>query len=77
MRKPLAISIFAVMLIALGAGSADAKSKGNARGFNTAPPHASNTGMTARSAMASRHGANKRGFCPRSGQEARQGWQRV
>jgi hypothetical protein len=28
------------------------------------PPHASTTGMDSRSSVASRHGANKRGFCP-------------
>jgi hypothetical protein len=63
MRKQVAISIFAATLIALSAGSALAKSKTGSQVTGT-PPHASTTGMDSRASVASKHGANKKGFCP-------------
>jgi hypothetical protein len=63
MRHQLAISIFAATLVALGTGSAVAKSQGG-KGMTGAPSHASTTGMASRSSVANQQGANKRGFCP-------------
>jgi len=63
MQKHVAISIFAATLIALGTGSAVAKSQGG-NGAGGKPPHASATGAASRSTVASQHGANKKGFCP-------------
>ena len=64
MLKQFAIPIFAATVIAIGAGSALAKSGGNGAAMKGTPPHASTTGMASRSPVASTHGANKKGFCP-------------
>ena len=64
MHKQIAVSIFAATLIALGSGSAVAKSKGSAMRVTGVPPHASTTGVAHRAVIVSQHGANKRGFCP-------------
>ena len=64
MHKQVFISILAAAILAIGVGSAAAKPKGGAHGVNGAPPHASAAGMESRSTVASRQGANKRGFCP-------------
>lgn len=66
MSKQLIISIFAATVIALsgGAALAQSQSKGKGSEVNGTPPHASTTGVGSRSSVASKHGANKKGFCP-------------
>jgi hypothetical protein len=61
--RTLTISILAATLISFSAGGALAKTNKNS-GVTGAPPHASTTGMASRSPEASKHGANKKGFCP-------------
>lgn len=65
MRSHLAVSILAASLMAIsGAAVAQTKADVKVKVQADTPPHASTTGTTARSEVAIKHRAKKKGFCP-------------
>ena len=68
MRFSVIASTVVACAFAIGASAASAGPKGQGQGqgrqMSGPPPHASTTGMAARSDVVSRRGANRRGFCP-------------
>ena len=59
-----AIVLAGTALLAVSISSTTAAPRGHKGGVTGVPPHASTTGLSSRSDVASRHGANRRGFCP-------------
>ena len=64
MRATVIASTIMAFAFAMGVTAVSAGPKGQGRQMSGPPPHASTTGMAARSDVAVRRGANKRGFCP-------------
>jgi hypothetical protein len=60
----VAVIASTIIAIAFAVSAASAAPKGQGKQVSGSPPHASTTGMAARSDVAAGHGANKRGFCP-------------
>ena len=63
MRAVTSLSALAIAL-AFGMSGAAAAPKGQGKHATGSPPHASTTGMSSRSEVAGRHGANNPRFCP-------------
>jgi hypothetical protein len=61
--RSLSISLAAVAALALSSSFA-ATQAATRTSVTSTPPHASKTGLMHRSAVAGRHGANARAFCP-------------
>jgi hypothetical protein len=63
--RAASITLVAVVALAFSSGFAATHAASNkGAGVTGVPPHAGTTGMANRSAEASQHGANRRGFCP-------------
>jgi hypothetical protein len=64
MRTHIAVSILAASLMAISSAAFAQKADVKVKVKSDTPPYASTTGTTARSGVAIKHGANKKGFCP-------------
>jgi hypothetical protein len=70
--RNVSVLIAAAALVAVTTSSPMAAQRSTKSGVTGDPPHASTTGLSSRSSVASRHGANRRGFCP-PGQQKKPG----
>ena len=62
--RTLIASILAASLIAFSGAAVAQRADVKVKVQTDTPPHASTTGTRARSDVATKHGANKKGFCP-------------